>query len=131
MGLLDVTAAIIRKDGRLLITERCEGRHVGKWDFPGGKIHAGESPEECIVRELEEELDIKAFGAHHLFDVTTSAIRLMVFEIERFEREIKHLGVKDHRFLSLDEIERLPLLEADVLVIGRLKETEKASHCKR
>jgi 8-oxo-dGTP diphosphatase len=126
MGLLDVTAAIIRKNGRFLITERGEGKHAGKWDFPGGKLHAGETPEECIVRELKEELDIEAFGARYLFDATTSAIRLMVFEIERFEREIKHFGVKDHRFLSLDEIERLPLLEADVLVIKRLRETEKA-----
>ena len=55
----DVTAAIIIRDNRVLITRRAYNQKLaGKWEFPGGKIEQGESPESCLIRELEEELGI-------------------------------------------------------------------------
>jgi 8-oxo-dGTP diphosphatase len=49
------------REGKVLIALRKAGKHMGrKWEFPGGKIHPGESPEECLARELAEELDIEA-----------------------------------------------------------------------
>ena len=54
-----VTCAIIEKDGKILIARRAEGQKLaGKWEFPGGKVEDGESPEECLKRELEEEFGI-------------------------------------------------------------------------
>ncbi len=54
-----VTAAIIRRDGRILLTRRSPGETLaGSWEFPGGKIAAGETPEEALVRELIEELSL-------------------------------------------------------------------------
>lgn len=56
----DVTAAIIIRDNRVLITRRSLNQKLaGKWEFPGGKIEKGESPESCLTRELEEELGIR------------------------------------------------------------------------
>ncbi len=56
-----VTAALLVREGRVLIALRKAGKHMGrKWEFPGGKIHPGESPEKCLRRELAEELDIEA-----------------------------------------------------------------------
>lgn len=56
-----VTAGLLVREGRVLIALRKAGKHMGrKWEFPGGKIHPGESPEECLRRELAEELDIEA-----------------------------------------------------------------------
>ena len=56
-----VTAGIIRKDGKILICQRPEGkRHAGKWEFPGGKMEHGETPEEGLIRELREELGFEA-----------------------------------------------------------------------
>ena len=50
---------VVGKDGRLLVSRRKEGRSfAGYWEFPGGKCEAGETPENCVRRELEEELDI-------------------------------------------------------------------------
>ncbi|WP_127015516.1 NUDIX domain-containing protein [Anoxybacter fermentans] len=56
--MIRVTAAIIEKDGKFLIARRKEGHLSGMWEFPGGKIEEGESPEECLKREIFEELGI-------------------------------------------------------------------------
>jgi len=56
-----VTAALLVREGLVLIALRKAGKHMGrKWEFPGGKIRPGESPEQCLARELDEELDIRA-----------------------------------------------------------------------
>ncbi|HET6451610.1 MAG TPA: (deoxy)nucleoside triphosphate pyrophosphohydrolase [Spirochaetia bacterium] len=58
---MTVTAGILRRDGRVLIARRTPGRHMGrKWEFPGGKIEPGETPEQSLARELDEELGVRA-----------------------------------------------------------------------
>jgi 8-oxo-dGTP diphosphatase len=53
-----VTAAVIERDGSFLLTRRLDGTHLaGHWEFPGGKLHAGETLEQCLAREIREELD--------------------------------------------------------------------------
>ncbi len=82
-----VTAAIIRRPGRILLARRQTGDHLaGHWEFPGGKIEDGESPEECLARELEEEFgvgaEIGAFVAssRHVYD--EREIELLAYEAE-------------------------------------------------
>lgn len=54
-----VAAALIDRDGRVLLAERPAGKHLaGSWEFPGGKVEAGETPEAALIRELHEELGI-------------------------------------------------------------------------
>jgi mutator protein MutT len=66
-----VTAAIIRQEGKILITERPKGTHLeGLWEFPGGKKESGESLEECIIREIREELSVQIAPNKLLLTVT-------------------------------------------------------------
>ena len=61
--MIEVTAAILKNNGRLLIAQRkAMGRLPNKWEFPGGKIETGETPEDCLKREMEESVP-------HQFDV--------------------------------------------------------------
>ncbi|TEB15706.1 CTP pyrophosphohydrolase [Pelotomaculum sp. FP] len=86
MQTLNVTAAIIERGSEILISQRLKGAHRGlKWEFPGGKIEPGESPEECLRREIKEELDL---------DIRVGD-RLMIVEHQYKElRVILHLPVQ-------------------------------------
>ena len=62
--MIEVTAAIIEKDDKFLIARRAKGKHLaGYWEFPGGKVEPGESPEGALVRELHEELGIETWNS--------------------------------------------------------------------
>ena len=71
MTTIVVTAAVIDRGGRLLVTRRQKGVHLeGYWEFPGGKCDAGESLDACLARELREELDVEARVGEEIFTTT-------------------------------------------------------------
>jgi len=66
-----VTAAVVERDGRLLVTRRLKGTHLeGHWEFPGGKCDPGETLQECLVRELWEELAVDAIIGDEILSTT-------------------------------------------------------------
>ena len=71
MKTIEVTAAIIRNKGQILICQRPAHKNCGLlWEFPGGKIEAGETGEQCVIRECQEELGITLSVEQKLTDIT-------------------------------------------------------------
>src|SRR6516164_10298207 len=76
--VLVVAVALVDGDGRVLLAQRPKGKSMaGLWEFPGGKVHEGETPEAALIRELKEELDI---------DVTEACLAPLTFASHRYER---------------------------------------------
>ncbi len=85
--VIDVAAAVIRKNNLILVARRAKGEHLEyKWEFPGGKIEPGETPEKCLQRELEEEFSIIAkaerFIGENIFHYPDKSICLMAYEVK-------------------------------------------------
>ena len=117
-----VTAAIIRKGTKFLIARRAQDKHLGGyWEFPGGKIEEGETPQECLKREIEEELGITIKvgpffmeNEHHYRD---KIIQLQAFECELISGEIT---LNDHdqvEWIALDEFVNFKFAPADIPLI--------------
>ena len=65
--MIEVTAAILKNNGRLLIAQgKATGKLPNKWEFPGGKVESGETPEDCLKREIKEEFNIDVFVGEYL-----------------------------------------------------------------
>ncbi len=118
MEVVDVTAAIITRVKRVLIARRPEGgRHPGSWEFPGGKVEPGETPEECLAREIEEELGLKIAvhgllaGVRHEYPDMT--LDLLAYDCEILEGEASDIGVSEHAWVLPPELLEYDLLPPD------------------
>ena len=117
-AMLKVTAAIIIEEGRTLIAERpAGGRHPGAWEFPGGKVEPGETPEECLARELKEELGIEVEVVEKLAEVVhnydDATVELMAFRCAITKGTPQNLGCSAHEFVPLERLEEYDLLPPD------------------
>lgn len=108
-GVLRVAAAVIRRDGRLLLAQRGPGGSAADlWEFPGGKIEPGETAVDCLVRELDEELGIRAQVGAHLLTSRTPVdgriIELVTHEVTRFDGEPDALAHRRLQWVELGEL---------------------------
>lgn len=114
-----VAAGILERDGRILICRRASGdSHPGKWEFPGGKIEAGEAPEEALARELEEELGVRArVGpqvAHVHFGYPGGrGVELLFYRVLGFEGEPRNRVFGEIRWERREALSKYDFLEAD------------------
>jgi 8-oxo-dGTP diphosphatase len=127
MAPLIVTAAIICREGRVLVTQRpATARHGGLWEFPGGKLEADETPTAALQRELREELDLPV-TVGSIFDVVHyrydwGAVLILAYRCTpAAAAQIRNLQVADHRWLLPEELATLPFLPADQPLIERLQ----------
>jgi 8-oxo-dGTP diphosphatase len=127
--LLVVAAALVDVDGRVLICQRPKGKQLaGLWEFPGGKLEVGETPEACLIRELDEELGI---------EVTEACLAPFVFASHNYEsfhlvmplylcRRWKGVvTAKEHEALAWVRPERLadyPMPPADAPLVAWLRD---------
>lgn len=130
--VIRVVAAVIHRDGKILIGQRRKtDSHGLKWEFPGGKVERGEKPQAALQRELEEELGIQArigpeIGRHMYEYPRRATIQLIFYSVNQFGGEPQSLAFES---IVWEEPARLPgydFLEGDVefvksLAAGSLK----------
>lgn len=114
-----VVAALILRDGQILVCQRRAGQPMGlKWEFPGGKIEPGESPEEALRRELEEELGIEATIGHEVTHTRHTyrnggAVDLRFFMVREFKGELVNRVFEEFRWTTLESLPSFDFLAAD------------------
>jgi mutator protein MutT len=123
---VDVVAAIIRREGRILITQRLANADLGNlWEFPGGKVRPGEALEVALQREINEELGVQIqvdgefFKIEH--DYPTKSIRLFFFNCTIVAGEERPLEVADLRWVDPLHLENFQFPAADAELIAKLR----------
>ena len=122
---IEVGAGVIWRRGRVLLCQRrADAMLGGLWEFPGGKRQPGESIEECIRRELQEECSLAVTVGDHLVDVTHTythlRVTLRVYHCRAGSGRVRRLGCDDARWVRPAEIADFPLPAADVRILEAL-----------
>ena len=123
---ISVVAAIIRKDDRILITQRLDNVHLGRlWEFPGGKVEPYETLHAALQREILEELGVKIRIEREFFTVdyeySSKSVRLHFFECTILEGELQPLQVADLRWIKPENLGDFPFPPADTELISKLR----------
>jgi mutator protein MutT len=123
---IEVSAALIFHDGKLLITQRNANAHLGGlWEFPGGKLEANETFEGCLIREIREELGIE-ICAGKLFEEITHAypektVRLKFFICKMIRGEPQPLGCAAFKWIGKSELADYEFPAADAQLLEKLR----------
>lgn len=128
--MIQVTAAIIRKENKILIARRRAGDKLGgMWEFPGGKIEPGETPEQCLKRELLEEFDIVTevgeFVASSIYDYGDFTIELLGYEAAYVSGQFRLNDHDEIRWAAPEELLGCGLAPADIPIAKRLIEAHQ------
>ena len=125
MKTIRVVAAVIRSEDKIFATARGYGEFKGQWEFPGGKIEPGETPQEALVREIQEELDVKTEVGDLIdtieYDYSSFHLSMDCFWCNVTEGEITLKEAEDARWLSKDELYSVDWLPADMELIEKLE----------
>ena len=123
--MIEVVAAVIQREDKYFVARRKAGKHLeGFWEFPGGKIEEGESPETSLQRELQEEfgvtVEVGTFLGENTHDYGSAIIRLKAYRVlssEELKESVDHDMIK---WCTLDQLKRLQLAPADVPLLEHI-----------
>lgn len=124
MKTINVVAAVIMKEGKVFATQRGYGEFKDGWEFPGGKVEAGESPEEALLREIREELEVEV-NVGDLIDTIEYDYPAFHLSMKCYACTIA--GGSPHlleheaaRWLSADQLDSVAWLPADITLIPKI-----------
>ena len=125
--IVTVAAALIRKDHRFFICQRPPHKSRGLlWEFPGGKVETGETPEEALQRECREELDVEVLPGRLFMCLTHDypdlTVRLYLYEAEILEGLPKMLEHVDMRWITPEQIPDFEFCPADIKILQKISE---------
>ena len=116
----------IKVKNHIFATARGYGEFKGQWEFPGGKIEDGETPQIALVREIKEELDTIVEVGELIdtieYDYPSFHLSMDCFWCEVVEGELKLLEAEDAKWLNRDELDSVQWLPADLKIIDRIKD---------
>ena len=116
---INVVAAVFRQDNLVLVSRRAQGHHLEyKWEFPGGKIEENETPEECLRRELKEELgvivEVGQYIGESTFSYPNKDIRLLAYQVKLLSGNFS-LSVHDRiDWVEIRRLHTIDLANADI-----------------
>lgn len=125
MKTIEVVAAIIKKDNKIFATQRGSGEFKGGWEFPGGKIESGETPQSALIREIIEELDT-VIQVNELVDIVeydypNFHLTMHCFLCELVAGDLILKEHQDARWLERQELDSVAWLPADLGLIEKLR----------
>ena len=121
-----VVAALIQKDGKLLLCQRTRHQTMPlKWEFPGGKIEDGEQPRDALRRELEEELGVLATIGDEVARIrheypNRTMVELRFFVVRQYQGEIENRIFRDIQWAAPKDLPKYDFLEADFTLVRDL-----------
>lgn len=126
MKTVRVVAAVIRKEGRIFATQRGYGEFKDGWEFPGGKIEPGETPQQALVRETREELDTEIRVGELIetieYDYPAFHLSMDCFWCEIVEGSLELREHEAARWLDRESLYSVDWLPADIGLIGKIEE---------
>ena len=129
MNMKVVTAAIMLRDNKVFIAQRRRGDHLEKlWEFPGGKVEDGETPEHCLKREMYEEFGINVevgqFLWESIYEYPKGVIKLVAYMTTWVGNSLKPLVHDDCRWIGKEELGCYQFAPADIPFLGKLVEED-------
>lgn len=112
--VIPVAAAVVRRGDRFLLAQRLPGKQfAGQWEFPGGKLEAGESIQQALVRELREELGVESRVGNVLHVCLERDYMVLFMETELLGDGLRCIEVQDVRFVTAEEARGMDLTPQD------------------
>ena len=125
MKTVEVVAAVIKKEDAIFATQRGYGDFAGGWELPGGKVEPGETPEQAIVREIQEELEttvaVDGFLTTVDYDYPTFHLTMHCYVCHVSEGRLHLLEHSAAKWLTLNAIDSVEWLPADVAVVEAIR----------
>ena len=122
---INVVAALIRDGKRVFATARGYGNYKGWWEFPGGKVEPGESPEDALVREIREELDSEIGVDEYIstieYDYPEFHLSMRCYWCSLISGDLVLKEADDARWLDAESIDSVKWLPADITLIDEIK----------
>ena len=124
--VINVVAAAIEKDGLIFCAQRPEGKSLGGfWEFPGGKLENGETPEEALIREIKEEFDseikVISFLNEASYEYDFGIVTMKTYLSKLINGELQLLEHQDSKWLPIEELSELEWAPVDIPAVKCLQ----------